>query len=225
MFVDDEPGMRNLIERILDDSGYQYCFACDGIEALSVFDVEQPDLMILDVMLPKLDGFQVCRRLREKGVIIPVIFLTVKSDIVDKSSGFNVGGDDYLVKPFVPEELTLRIEAHLKRNERILPKNRPDFIRAREFKMDLNRHELLIRGEKVELTPKEFQILLLLASHPGEVFTKEQITKDIWGNDFIGETSSLPVFVRKIREKIEVDPAHPDYLQTVWRIGYRFCAD
>lgn len=222
MLADDEQSMRTLVERVVLDAGYEFCSARDGQEALDVFEAEKPDLVILDVMMPKLDGFQVCKKMREQGILTPAIFLSAKGDIVDKGVGFSVGGDDYLVKPFSPQELSLRIEAHLRKHKLVFTQNRDDCIKAGDIEFDIKRHKVIVRGTVVDFTPKEFQILLLLASHPGEVFTREQLIEAVWGEEFIGETSSIAVFVRKIREKIEEDPSKPQLLQTVWRVGYRF---
>lgn len=222
MLADDELNMRNLIGRVVKDGGHEFCCAIDGEDAIAVYEQEQPDLVLLDVMMPKLDGFQVCRELRGRGAIIPIIFLTAKGDITDKGAGFGVGGDDYVVKPFDPQELLLRIDAHLKRNERITPRQQGDCVVLGGLEFDTKRHRVTVEGRRVDFTPKEFQILFLLASHPGEVFTREQLIEAVWGEEFVGETSSLPVFIRKIREKIEHDPSKPTYLQTAWRSGYRF---
>lgn len=224
MLADDEASMRLLIGRIVVDGGYEFCCAEDGEEALAVFAREQPDLVILDVMMPKLDGFEVCRALREQGALVPVIFLTAKGEISDMASGFTVGGDDYMAKPFDPRELSLRIEAQLKRFERLVPHQRQegDTYTVGEFEFEPTTMRVALNGKRIDLTPKEFRILYLLASHPGEVFTREQLIEAVWGEEFVGETSSLPVFIRRIREKIEEDPSHPVYLQTAWRSGYRF---
>lgn len=222
LLADDEPSMRNLIRRIVVGGGHEFCCAADGKEAIEVYGREQPDLLILDVMMPKLDGFQVCQELRASGAIVPIVFLTAKGDITDKGTGFTVGGDDYLVKPFDPDELLLRIDAHLKRNERIMPKQQDDCVMLGGLEFDTKRYRVTTGDKRIDFTPKEFQILFLLASHPGEVFTREQLIEAVWGEEFVGETSSLPVFIRKIREKIEKDPSHPEYLQTAWRSGYRF---
>jgi two-component system response regulator VicR len=221
MLVDDEENMRFLIERIMINDGYDFCFASDGLEAFEVYKQEEPDLVILDVMMPKLNGYEVCQRLRASGVTVPIIFLSAKGDIVDKGAGFGVGGDDYLVKPFSPKELSLRVDARLKQHTRAVVQQK-GLIDVFGIEFDPKRHRVDISGKLVELTPKEFKILHLLASHPGEVFTREQIIDEVWGNEYVGETTSIAVFVRKIREKIEEDPAHPRYLQTVWHLGYRF---
>jgi two-component system response regulator VicR len=221
MLVDDEENMRILIERIVINDGYDFCFASDGLEALEVYEQERPDLVILDVMMPKCNGYEVCQRLRASGTTVPIIFLSAKGDIADKGAGFAVGGDDYLVKPFSPKELSLRIDARFKQHARAVFQHKGS-IDSFGVELDPKRHRAVVQGKPVDLSPKEFQILHLLASHTGEVFTREQIIEEIWGNEFVGETTSIAVFVRKIREKIEEDPAHPRYLQTVWRIGYRF---
>jgi two-component system response regulator VicR len=221
MLVDDEESMRILIERIVINDGYDFCFASDGLEALELYKREKPDLLILDVMMPKCNGYEVCQRLRTGGATEPIIFLSAKGDITDKGAGFGAGGDDYLVKPFSPKELSLRIDARLKQHTRAAFQHKGT-VDIHGIELDPKRHRVVVRGKLVDLTPKEFQILHLLVSQPGEVFTREQIIDEIWGNEFVGEITSIAVFVRKIREKIEEDPAHPRYLQTVWRIGYRF---
>ncbi len=221
MLVDDEVGIHAIVERIAHDSGYEYYEASGGEEAIGVFFETNPDLLILDVMMPDVDGFQVCRELRAKGCLVPIIFLTAKGDIVDKGVGFDVGGDDYIVKPFSPKELSMRIKAHLRRQQRSL-QSAQDNIHAGDLTIEIKRRKVLIHGKPIELTPKEFLILMLMASHPGEVFTHEQLIEEVWGKEYVGETTSIAVFIRKIREKIEVDPSKPRYLQTVWRSGYRF---
>ncbi|MDR1185662.1 MAG: response regulator transcription factor [Coriobacteriales bacterium] len=221
MLADDEESIQKLVEKIVVGKGYDFCAATDGEEAIDVFYRENPDLLILDVMMPEIDGFQVCRMLRESGAVAPIVFLSARSDIIDKSIGFNAGGDDYLVKPFSPQELALRIEAHLRRQKRISPEMENNFSIG-DFAFDIKRKRVMKQGKAVELTPKEFMILVLLARHPGEIFTREQLTEEIWGKEFVGETSSVAVFIRRIREKIEKNPSRPQYIQTVWRAGYRF---
>jgi two-component system response regulator VicR len=221
MLADDEESMQVLVERIVTAKGFNFCYAADGLAAIEVFNQENPDLLILDVMMPEMDGFQVCRLLREQGALAPIIFLSARGDIVDKSVGFNAGGDDYLVKPFGTQELLLRIDAHLRRQQRIAPEMEKNFT-VGDLAFDTKRKKLSVQGRFVELTPKEYRILALLASHPGEIFTREQLTEAIWGKEYVGEITSIAVFIRRIREKIELDPSKPTYIQTVWRAGYRF---
>ncbi len=222
MIADDEESIRALVERIVDDMGFDCCCACDGAEALEMWEAENPDLLILDVMMPRLNGYQVCERLRGQGASLPIIFLSAKGDIVDKGVGFNAGGDDYVVKPFNPDELSYRIAAHLRKSIRDAGPRPDDAFSIGPFKFDLRKHKVLVRGEPVDLTPKEFQILVLLASHPDEVFTREQLVEAVWGSEYVEGTTSIAVFIRKIREKVEEDPSKPRFVQTVWRVGYRF---
>lgn len=221
LVVDDEESIRKLVGRIVVDDGYEACYASDGIEALRVYTREQPDLIVLDVMMPGLNGFEVCERLRDLGATSPIIFLSAKGDIIDQGTGFGAGGDDYIAKPFSPKELSLRIRARLQQHARAGRAVTCDGT-AQKFIFNEKRHQVIVRGEIINLTPKEFQILALLVRHPGEVFTREQIIKEAWGDEYVGETTSVAVFIRKIREKIEEDPSHPKFLQTVWHVGYKF---
>jgi two-component system response regulator VicR len=224
MLVDDEESIRALVGMIVTDEGYTFCCAADGLEAINLYDKEQPDLLILDIMMPNLSGFEVCRQLRAKGNNVPIIILSAKSEIVDKSIGFRAGADDYLVKPFSPIELLLRIEAILRRRENNLGKTDTlNVYVAGDMEFCFKRREVKVQGRVVELTPKEFIILSYMAAHPGEIFSKEQLQEYVWGENYTGELTSIAVFIRKIREKIENNPGAPRYLQTVWGMGYRFC--
>lgn len=222
MLADDEPRMHTLVRRIANDAGYDFVGAEDGMQALAVYRQERPDLIILDVMMPGIDGFQVCRRLREEGATEPVIFLSAKGDIVDKSVGFDAGGDDYLVKPFGSDELAMRIGAHIRRQQRTVAARPPDVVEYEGLRIDLHKRKVFKRGESIALTPKEFDILAILASEPGSIFTREQLTLAVWGEEYAGETLGVAVYIRRIREKLEDVPSKPVYIQTVWREGYRF---
>lgn len=226
MLADDEESIRIVVEHIVTEDGYEFCYASDGSEALEVFEGEQPDLVILDVMMPKLNGFDVCTSLREKGYTVPIIILSAKGDIVDKSIGFRAGADDYLVKPFSSQELSLRIEALLRWRDRRGNKEtrqaKKDCYMVGDIEIFFNNFEVKLRGKHIDLTPKEFKILAYLAANPGEVFTREQLLAHVWGEDYVGEVTNIAVFIRKIREKIEDDPSKPKYLQTVWSVGYKF---
>ena len=223
MIIDDEQSMRVLVERIVLREGHEFCAANDGLEGLELFPVERPDVLILAVMMPEMNGFEVCTRVREKGATGPILFLTAKGDIVDKSVGFKAGADDYLVKPFIAEELALRINALLRRGSAAGGgASVPNVIKYRDLEIDTKSHKVFVRGELVELTPKEYQILVILASGINEVFTREQLVEAVWGAEYVGDSSGVTVFIRKIREKIEEDPSEPRYIQTVWRVGYRF---
>lgn len=226
MLADDEQNIQELIKHLLIEEGYDYCIASDGAEALDMVQSEQPDLLILDIMMPKVNGYDVCTKLREQGVGIPIIFLTAKGDIVDKSVGFKAGADDYLVKPFMPQELLLRIEALLRRSMRSSQATGkgsiPEKLEFPELTIDAKTRKVIVRGKHVDLTPKEFHVLYMLACNEGRVFTRNQIIEDVWGGDYVESSSSITVLIRRIRTKIEEDPSNPQHLQTVWHVGYCF---
>lgn len=221
MLADDEMPMHTIVKRICRDEGFELISAYDGSEAVSIFQAKHPDLLILDVMMPRMDGFSVCRRLRELGEKAPVLFLSAKGDIVDKGVGFDAGGDDYIVKPFSPEELAMRIRAHLRRQERDASAV-PETIEYEGLSIDVLHRKVIKDSRNVELTPKELDILTILACRRGEIITREQLTVEIWGEDYAGEILGVAVYIRRIREKIEDDPSKPRFVQTVWREGYRF---
>lgn len=197
-------------------------------KACALFQREWPDVVVLDVMMPKVDGFEVCRRIREVDENVPVLFLSARDGIIDKRIGFSFGGDDYLVKPFNEEELAMRIEALVRRSRRsrrdgeAAAPERPERFALGPFTFDEVRHEVLKGGEPVVLTPKEFQLLHHLASHPGAVMGKDELIEELWGEEYLDGAISIAVYVRKIREKIEENPAKPAYLKTVWGVGYSF---
>ncbi len=226
MLIDDDEGVHTLIRRIVEDAGYGFVPAYNGDDGLRILAEQHPDLLLLDVMMPGTNGFDVCAAIRAKGRRIPIIFLSAKGDIVDKSIGFKAGGDDYVVKPFSPDELLLRIEAHLRRHKTDLAfakaVRREGSNKTGDLEIVFNHYEVYLRGEKVDLTAKEFEILALLASNPGQVFTRNQIFEHIWGRESGVDENSITVFMRKIREKIEDNPSQPKYLLTVWRVGYKF---
>ncbi len=236
MLIDDDPGIHDSLRAIVEEAGYEFCGALGGREGLRVLDEERPDLLLLDVMMPGMNGFDVCRALREEGRRIPVVFLTAKNDIVDKSTGFKAGADDYVTKPFIADELLLRIEAHVRRHRDNLeharvvdaadaaPARRPP-CRVGDLEVLFDQYEVRLRGEAVPLTAKEFEILSLLAESPGEVYTRRRIYEHLWGPVAEVDENSITVFMRKIREKIEDNPSEPRYLLTVWRVGYKRAAE
>lgn len=223
LLVDDEPSIERALRTLVEDAGYEFAYAEDGYKALRVVEVEKPDLIVMDVMMPRLDGFAACRELRVRGVTAPIIFLSAKGDIVDKGVGFAAGGDDYMVKPFDPRELLMHIEAHLRRASMgAAPVVEPgEVLQVGSLVLDTGRFRLTKAGEHIPLTPKEFKILFALASRPGIVLSREQLVEEAWGKEFVGETSSITVFIKKLRNKIEDDPAEPRIIQTVWGIGYK----
>jgi two-component system response regulator VicR len=222
--ADDERSIQRLVQRIVEDSGYVFCSVEDGLAVFEMVEHESPDLIILDVMMPGMDGFHVCFELRKLGITVPIIILSAKGDIVDKRSGFDVGADDYLVKPFSPEELLMRIQAHLRQHDRVASLQKVS-IQEGEIEIQPTRFKILRQGEEIPFTAKEFQILVFLAEHRGEIVTREQLIEEVWGEEFVGETSSVAVFIRKIREKIEEDPSHPQLIKTMRNVGYIFGMD
>lgn len=236
MLIDDDPGIHESLRDVVEEEGYEFCGALSGKEGLRLLDQERPDLLLLDVMMPGMNGFDVCRQMRDEGRRIPVIFLTAKNDIVDKSTGFKAGADDYVTKPFIADELLLRIGAHVRRHrddmQHALEREadaaaeaaalaRPDRVAVGDLEVLFDRYEVRLRGEVVPLTAKEFEILSLLAESPGEVFTRRRIYEHLWGETAEVDENSITVFMRKIREKIEDNPSEPRYLLTVWRVGYK----
>ncbi len=223
LLVDDEPRIERLVRDMVVDAGYEFAYAENGAEALHAVETCKPDLIIMDVMMPKVDGFTACRELRAKGITTPVIFLSAKGDIVDKGVGFAAGGDDYMVKPFDPRELLMHIVALLRRaNMRpSTPASPNEVITIGRLELDAGQHRLIKDGEAIALTPKEFNILSVMAHHPGVVFSREQLVEAVWAPEFVGETSSITVFIKKLRAKVEDDPTQPLIIETVWGIGYR----
>lgn len=226
MLVDDEESIKRVVEQIIIKEDYQLYYAENGEKALQMCKKEKPDLIILDVMLPEIDGFEVCRIIRTQSNI-PIIMLSAKGDIVDKSVGFNMGADDYITKPFSPIELSLRIKSLLRRTKKEVGNESedraPERIVHNDLEINSSRYEVKVHGTKVELTPKEFELLCLMARHPEQVFTRKQLYNTLWGEVYIGDTSTITVFIRKIREKIEKEPARPKHIVTVWGVGYKFC--
>lgn len=223
LVVDDEPRIRRAVEQALVREGFSCIQAGDGEEALRLFSQEEPDLAVLDLMLPGIDGFEVCKRMR--GIRpIPVIILSVRGELTDKVAGFTLGVDDYVTKPFSPAELVLRVKAVLRRSYAD-PREvyGEDVIKAGDLTIDACQRQVWVGEELVDLTAMEFELLWLLASNPGKVFTKEMIIDRVWGPDYVGDDNAVPVLVRRLRGKVEPEPSDPRYIQTVWGVGYRFC--
>lgn len=223
LVVDDDPKILKALDQALRQEGYDVSRAADGEEALRLARELKPDLVVLDIMLPKMDGFEVCAQLRELGST-PVLILSARGEEMDKVVGFNVGADDYLTKPFRLTELVLRVRAILRRTQPVAPGELADERPLRFREMEINRagRTVTVRNKHVELTPKEFDLLWLLASHPGHVFSRDALLQRVWHSDYVGDEAALTVCVRRLREKIESDPGHPEYVKTVWGIGYKF---
>lgn len=222
--IDDEVELLNLIETVLIKEGFQKIYkAITGTEGIEMCKSEDPDLIVLDIMLPDIDGFQVCNRLREM-TFAPIIFLSAKSEDVDKILGLGIGGDDYVTKPFNPKEVAFRIKAHLRRRDYLVKELKSDnkIISFDDFTIDPERVEVKKGKKEITLTAKEFQILFLLASHPNQIFSKQKIYDQVWGEDFIGDENTIMVHIRHLREKIEENPSSPEYIITIKGLGYKF---
>ncbi|MEC4175088.1 response regulator transcription factor [Adlercreutzia sp. R21] len=247
LVADDESSLRLAVRLILEKRGYEVCEAQDGLQVLTQLQRERPDLIILDVTMPKLDGLEVSGAIRDMGFDVPIMMLSAKGATDDRVRGLRSGADDYLPKPFSEEELVLRVDSLCRRAQRMrdnASETLPDgerqiplsgnveadaleptgerYVRhLRSLTIDLRRCEAFIDGEAVALTHREFQILALLSEEPGAVFSREEIIERLWGLDFLDGSISIPTYIRHIREKIEEDPSAPQYLQTVTRFGYR----
>jgi len=220
LVVDDEEPIQELIKFNLEKEGYEVITAIDGAGALKSIDEKRPDLVVLDIMLPGMNGLEICTQLRKdsKYSDLPVIMLTAKGEEIDKVLGLEIGADDYITKPFSPRELLARIRARLRRMK---PTEGENEIQRGELRMDLERFRVSIRGEYVELTPKEFELLRVLAAHPGKVYSRDELLERIWGYDYAGDTRTVDVHVRHLRQKVEKDPSNPEYIETLRGIGYR----
>lgn len=216
LVVDDDPALSEMIGIVLRSEGFDPAFCADGAQALDAFRAAKPDLVLLDVMLPGMDGTEVCARLREESGV-PVIMLTAKSDTVDVVAGLEAGADDYVVKPFNPKELVARIRTRLR------PSTRPsgDLVRIGDLELDVAAHEVRRGDERIGLTPLEFELLLALASKPEQVFTREMLLEQVWGYQYKADTRLVNVHVQRLRAKIEEDPDNPKLVTTVRGIGYR----
>lgn len=223
LVVDDEEEIRDLIGLYLSQNGFQVTATGNGLEAIQLAAAEKPDLIILDILLPGLDGIEVCQELRRNSSI-PVLFLSCKGDEADKILGLTVGGDDYITKPFSPAELLARVKAHLRRS-RLIGESDPQGKKLLKFPgllIDLDSHVVLVEGSPVILSAKEFQILSLLARNKNRVFGLDQIFGSLWGTPDIGDTRTVMVHISNLRKKIEKDPSSPVYIQTIRGVGYRF---
>jgi DNA-binding response OmpR family regulator len=221
LVVDDEPMVREVLARYLEAEGFAVVTAGDGVEALDRFGESAPDLVLLDLMLPRIDGFEVFDRLRTLGRV-PVIMLTARGEETDRVVGLDLGADDYVTKPFSPREVVARVRAVLRRTGGEAPDGRDDPLVYGDLTIDPASHTVIVRDEPVRLTPKEFDLLRLMASSPGVVFSRIQLLEEVWDFAWDGDPSTVTVHIRRLREKIESDPSVPERLVTVWGVGYRF---
>ena len=225
MLVDDEPSFHVLVQSVCESAGHEFRGVGDSRQAIEVFKAYAPDVVLLDIMMPCLDGYQVCEGIRALDSEVAVVFLSAKGAVPDKREAFSRGADDYLVKPFEGEELLMRLEALQRRSQRAKAQAAPapsETLKVGEFEFDSVRQTLALNGASVQLTPKEFQILYTLALKPETVMSKEELIEAVWGKEYLDDAISIAVYVRKIREKIEQNPAKPRDLKTAWGMGYSF---
>ena len=222
LVVDDEDHIVELIRYNLINSDYEVLVANDGIKAIEIAKEENPKLILLDLMIPGADGYDVCKALRqnESTKDISIIMLTAKSEELDKILGLELGADDYITKPFSIRELLARIKAVLRRSS--APTNNEEFFKAKGLNINFSRREILVGTEKVELTLKEFELLEILVKNKGKILTRETLLDKIWGYEFIGETRTVDVHIRYLRKKIEEDDKNPKFIETIRGVGYRF---
>ncbi|MBB6671357.1 response regulator transcription factor [Cohnella nanjingensis] len=224
LIVEDERSIAKLQRDYLEASGFRTEIAVNGELGLEMGLTGRFDMIVLDLMLPKLNGFEVCRQIREQ-LDLPILMVTAKREDIDVIRGLGLGADDYILKPFKPAELVARVKAHLARYERLKGRSgATSEVEIRELRLDPDTRRVFVRDAEVALTTKEFDLLHFLAMHPDRVFSKDQLFERIWGIDAMGDTQTVTVHVRKLREKIESDPANPAMIETVWGAGYRLRA-
>lgn len=223
LIVEDEEAIADLEKDYLELSGFKVEVANDGQSGLHKALKENYDLFILDLMLPGVDGFDICRQVREEKNT-PIIMVSAKKDDIDKIRGLGLGADDYMTKPFSPSELVARVKAHMARYDRLVGSNQKnnDIIEIRGIRIDKTARRVIVDGVEKAFTGKEFDLLTFLAEHPNHVYTKEELFREIWDMDSIGDIATVTVHIKKIREKIEYDSAKPQYIETIWGVGYRF---
>ena len=223
LIVEDEVAIADLEKDYLELSGFEVEIENDVTKGLERALHEEFDLFILDLMLPGVDGFEVCKKIRETKNT-PILMVSAKKDDIDKIRGLGLGADDYVTKPFSPSELVARVKAHLARYERLIGSNMPqnDIIEIRGIKIDKTARRVWVNGEEKQFTTKEFDLLTFLAENPNHVFTKEELFRKIWDMESIGDIATVTVHIKKIREKIEMNTNKPQYIETIWGVGYRF---
>ncbi len=223
LIIEDEVAIADLEKDYLELSGFEVELAFDGMTGLARAMGEDFDLIILDLMLPGIDGFEICRKIREEKNT-PIIMISAKKDDIDKIRGLGLGADDYITKPFSPSELVARVKAHLARYERLVGSaaEANKVIEIRGLKIDTTARRVWVNGTEKPFTTKEFDLLTFLASHPNHVYSKDELFREIWDMESIGDIATVTVHIKKIREKIEIDSSNPQYIETIWGVGYRF---
>ena len=223
LIVEDEEAIADLEKDYLELSGFEVEVANDGETGLARALEGDYNLLVLDLMLPGVDGFEICRKVRDEKNT-PIIMVSAKKDDIDKIRGLGLGADDYMTKPFSPSELVARVKAHLARYDRLIGSAREEnkIIEIRGLKIDTTARRVWVNGEEKNFTTKEFDLLAFLAAHPNHVYTKDELFSEIWDMESIGDIATVTVHIKKIREKIEYDTSNPQYIETIWGVGYRF---
>jgi DNA-binding response OmpR family regulator len=222
LVVDDEPTIVEIVGRYMERAGFETYTAADGYRALDAATEHRPDLVVLDVMLPGIDGIEVMERLQEReGPPIAVILLTARGEESDRLVGLRHGADDYVVKPFSPAELVARVEAVLRRTAPARPEDQPPIVHG-PLRVEPASRRVFLDGEEIMLTMREFDLLAFFAENPGRVFSRDQLMESVWGEPWFDDTSTVTVHVRRLRAKLDDDPAEPRFIETVWGVGYRF---
>lgn len=221
LVVEDDLKIQRVITRVLTNAGYQVMTSLNGQEALSRVKAEAPDLVILDLWLPDIDGLEVCRDLRSMSTV-PVIILSARGDEADKIAGFTLGADDYVTKPFSPAELVLRVKAVLRRAREQVQRQARERLEIRGLVIDQASRVVELDGAPLNLTAREFDLLWILATHPNRVFSRDQLLRLVWQNEFGADPATVTVLIRRLRQKIEKDPEKPEFIKTVWGVGYKF---
>lgn len=220
LVADDDPSIAELIRITLKDPRYELTSVSNGLDALKAFEHQPFDVVILDVMMPYVDGFEACQRIREQSDV-PIVILTSRDGTDDIVHGFELGADDYITKPFKTVELIARVEAILRRVEGYKARRAPPIVRVGPLEIDEPRHRVTVRGQEVNLTPMEFELLYFLAANAGQVFDRETLFREVWGYEYVGETNLVDVCVRRLREKVETVPSRPQLIVTVRGVGYK----
>ncbi|UUZ97775.1 response regulator transcription factor [Paenibacillus sp. P25] len=221
LVVDDEPSISMLIEFNLKLVGFEVQCVYDGEAVFQAIQQFRPDLIVLDLMLPKMDGIQVCRKLRDQNNLVPIIMLTAMQDLTDKIAGLDNGADDYMTKPFSPQELISRIQAILRRIQTLPPTEKLAPIQVGSISIQPDQREVSVKGRPIELTPKEFDLLLFLCKHRGKVLSRQQLLHGVWDYHFLGDTRIVDVHISHLRDKIEANARNPEYIVTIRNVGYK----
>ena len=226
LIVDDEKAIVEILQYNLEKNEFETLVAFDGKQALELAQTQDPDLILLDIMLPEMDGFEVCKALRDGGSIVPIIMLTAREDETDKVFGLEIGADDYITKPFSIRELMARVKANIRRSAAAAPAAQPEknenVLQVKDLTIDMDRHAVYRDGKEIDLTEREYNILQLMAAEPGKIFSREELMRQVWQYDYFGDLRTVDVAMRRFREKLEKKPAEPEYIMTRRGAGYYF---